>query len=345
MTDHAPNRTTYGRKQRQAIFDRWRVEIIRNSSDQLALEQVRQRAIHDPQVRSDSEIMRWVEQCVSERSREIAGNRPQRPDAAEQARFARTTQFGAYEPSHEDVLNVVCHLRLQAQEQLSREDEIAAGFTLNRLTALQQRYPDVVDASIVRSLTDAHKALGARRLTIAREIEIAAKRAVDAAFIGNHDVAAAAMRQIAAHHIAHPDILNDDAMDAIRQRVTLAAAHHQHEDAAVELMRREKEVTSELRALRSAIREFRHTARTTPHDSKDYQLAEKSYRKAVHEVRHHDREWLAGTILELVTLLDDWEDHPPSIDKQVDAFVNTLKSTLRKLHSDIRSAELSRRNA
>lgn len=345
MTKHAITRTTYGRKKRLAIVDRWRVEIIRNSCDQLSLEQVRQRAIHDPQVRNDPEIRRLVEQCVSDRSREIAATRIARPDADEPRRLTSSTRFGAFEPSNDDVVNVVNHLRLQAQEQLAREDETAAGFTLNRLTALQQRYPAVVDASIVRSLSDTYQAVRARRIAVAQTIEETAKRAVDAAYVGDHDVAAASMRQIAAHHIAHPDLLTDDAMDAIRSRVTLAAAHHQHEDAAEELLRREKEVSAELRALRAAIREFRRTARTTSHESDDYRSAERSYRRAVHEVRHHDREWLAGTILELVTLLDDWEDHPPSVDKQVDAFVSTLKSTLRKLHADIRYAEQSRRNA
>ncbi|HPF37924.1 MAG TPA: hypothetical protein P5081_05510 [Phycisphaerae bacterium] len=345
MTHHAPKRAGLSPKRRRAIIDQWRVQMIRNGGDQIALEQVRQRAIQDPLVREDPDLRAQIEQCVAERSREIAVSRSVGPHESAQDRFRRHTQFGAHEPSLDDVMNIVQHLRLQAKEQLAREDEIAAGFTLSRLEALRRRFPNLVDIAVVQELTSAHRTLHGRRMNVMREIQAATTRAINAALTGDHDDAAAAMRQIAAHHIAHPDLLNDDAMDRIRERVSLATAKHEHEDAAAELMRREREVSAELRALSSAIQGFRKVARQSSHDSDAYHAAERAYLKAVRDIRRHDREWLAGVILELVSLLDDWTDHPRGADRQVDGFVNTLRASLHDLHHDVRLAERTRRRA
>lgn len=327
-----------GPKHRQAVLAHWQVEIVRSGVDQLALEQIRQRAIHDPEVRNDPQLAAQIERCISERSNDIKRLHGTRV-AAQPIRGASVSRFGAFDPTLDEVRRIVDHLRLQGQEQIARNDEMALSFTLERLKSLQHEFPNAVDASALRPLADAHESLKQQRNAISHDIEMLARKAAEAAAVGDHDAAAAAMRQLSAYHITHPDLLSDEGIDAIRGRVMLAGAHRQHEEAAHELMRREREVRDELRALRDAIRNYRRAAHANPHDSTADRAAERAYRKAVREIRHLDREWLAGTILEIVGLLDDWEDHPKSADKQVEAFIRTLKSTLRELHADIRATD------
>lgn len=343
MTRNNPQRPSSGRKQRQAILAQWQVEIVRGGADQIALERIRQRALHDRQVRDDPDLAAQIEQCIRERSNEIKRLRGTQEPAASQAHAPHISRYISYDPTQRDILKIVERLRVQAREQLARHDEMAASFTLERLKSLMHDYPDVIDEAIIRPLLESHAVLKRRRREISDDIEILANTAANAAASGDHDAAAAAMRQLSAHHIAHPDILGDDAMDAIRERVLLAGARLSHEQAARDLMRREREVSDELRALRTAIRDYRQSAHADPHDSAAYRFSERAYRNAVRQVRHHDREWLAGTILELVGLLDDWEDHPRSADNQVDNFVRTLKSTLKQLHDEVRAAEKLRR--
>lgn len=328
---------SFGPKHRQAILDHWRVETLRSGTDQIALEQIRQRAIHDPDVRNDPQLAAQVERCISERSSEITRMRGQRSATASQIHPAHFSQFAAYEPSPDDIRKTAKHLHMQAQDQIARNDEIAAGFTVERLRTLFRDYPEALDETAFRTILDLHEALKARRRNVAREIKALEDKATAAAAAGDHDATAASMRQLAAYHIAHPELLSDESMDAIRERVLVVGAHRQHEQAARELMSREREVSEELRQLRTAIQAYRRAALADPHDSTAHRSAERAFHKAVREIRHHDREWLAATILELVGLLDDWEDHPKSADKQVEAFIGTLKSTLKELHAELRS--------
>ena len=343
MPHQQRQRPSAGRKHQQAVLAKWQVEIVRSGTDQLALEQIRQRALHDREVRDDPELAAQIERFIHDRSIEIHRTLGRKPADANQSHPAHFSHFAGYDPTREEIAKIIDHLRQQAEDQLRRSDESAAGFTLERMKTLQREHPELVDNAILRPLLDAHDALRRQRRNIHHEIEALARKAVDAASSGDAETAAAAMRQLSAYHIAHPDTLTDDTMDDIRQRVLVAGARVQHEQAAKDLMRREREVSEELRTLRDTLADYRRSALADPHDSMAYRTAESAYRKAVREIRHHDREWLAATILELVGLLDDWEDHPRSADKQVDKFIQTLKSTLRQLHREIRQAERLRR--
>ncbi len=325
-----------GQKHRQAVLTRWRVEIMRGSADQVALEQIRQRILHDPEVRNDPQLASLIEQSIQERSNDIALSKP--PQKLPSHRVDPDTRRGSHFPktTSDDIQHVADSLRIKALEQLARNDEMAAGFTLDRLKSLQREHSDVVDASMLRRLFDAHNALRQRRLALHREIEELANKAEAGAAAGNLDETAAAMRQLSARHVMHPTLFSDDSIDAVRERVFVAGASRQQQEAAQELMRREREVSDELRSLYSAIHEYHCADRAAPGDNTSRSSPETAYRNAILSIRHHDREWLAGTVLELVDLLDDWVGHPTSADKQVDAFICDMKSMLKRLHAEIR---------
>lgn len=330
-------------KKREQVSEHWRLEALRNGCDQVALEQVRQRALNASDVRSDPMMQGVIEQIVRDRAIAIASARGTRQPTTE-ARD-KTARIGLDRSIAKATAVAECikHLRIQAEDQLVSQDEVAAGFTLARLRAIRTENRGCIDDSMMASYERRLESLRQRRLDHRRRIEQFANRAIEAARTGRHDEVSRLLRKLSAHHVAHPDIVTDEDLLRIRRQVGEAGLCIEHRRAARELIRREREITKELRSLGLAINEFRNTATRADHRGAEYRQAFARYRQALIQLKHHDLEWLSGTILEIVSLLDDWEKHPDSAERQVESFVRWMKQLLHELYKAARSAERERK--
>lgn len=340
-------------KRREAKFERWRDEILRQAIDRTTMARVKSRALGDPEVRRDSTLAKMIQGFLSQREAEMARlkaqakqdralwRRPQ-PEDQEEERGGSAQADRAdhpHDPSTEEAEKILQRLNRQFRDYQSHLYEAEARSVVENIRALLERFPVLGADGKLDHYAASLEDLGRRRRTYQAQIEELGRRAVRAAEHGKHGLTATALRRLSSIHAAHPQLLPDGELSRIRNRITEASEHHEHRMAAKALVRTERAVAEELKHISGIIHHFHKVARRVPHDAEAYHHAQEEYHQAIKEVRSHDKEWLAGVVLELVDLLAEWHEAPHGAEVQVDHFIESVRSSLSHMRGEIREIE------
>ena len=329
-------------KHRDITFSRLTAQILRETRDEPSLHLAFTRALQDPETLGDSILQGMLQAYLGERQAEMRNVR------AEQARFetnrtARPTHRPPVEPPQK-------MLRARASTDLNRLEETfryhvghlneaEARDTYVRLRAFVEANAAHLPSIDVDDYTHALQRLARRRQKFEQHLDDVIGRVTAAAADGQSGRVARLMHRLTSIHSTFPRLLSEDRLEEIREGIVGAAETYEHRLAAIAIIEREKAVASEIKHLAHAIHCFHRIAGESPHDSDAYLAAESAYHAAIEEVEAHDREWLAGFVLELAELLDEWHDPPFGTQGQVDRFLRSVRSSLSQLRLEIRSIE------
>lgn len=329
-------------KHREVVYQRWVSAILRETRDHTSLSQVESRAMNDPDVRSDDLLANMIRSYVAERHVELRQRQWQKAmEEAKREGKLEAAQLPVEPPSTSSagIYSVVRRLGVEFGQRAGDLDEAAAQGVLIRLRDLHGEHPQAFESQPLAEYEAALKRLTERIRRIEDQIEQVAGHAISSAAKGDTDAMATALQRLASVRSAHPRLLSEERLAEIRDAVLNAGEEHEHRLAAKALIERERAVAVELKALSERIHRFHRLANETPHNAQAYRKAEMDYVQAVKDVRTHDTEWLAGFILELADLLEEWGDPPPEAQTQLDRFLHSVRSSLTHLRSEIREIE------
>jgi hypothetical protein len=320
-------------KRREATFQRWCGEILRETRDRRSLAWISARALNDSDVVADPELAGRLRGFVAEREAELrlmeAEYQSRPPSYAPSAPRAEP-----HAPTQAQVRVAYQRLLHALEDDIAHFDEARAQEELGELDAMQKRYANWLDPAAVASSRKAVERLARRREALIADIETLARRACEAARRGKGEAAAADLRKLSSIHAARPRLLTEARFAEIREEIAHGGQEHEHREAARRLIERERAVAGEIRKLADVVHRFHLVASRVPPDSATYQQAEFAYREAVKTVRSHDQEWLAELILELDAFLD--EMHGEKAARQVDRFLASVRRAHRQLIDEIR---------
>ncbi len=330
-------------KHRDAIFSRLTARILRETRDEPSLIQSTERARHDPEVQGDPVLFSMLQAYQAERQAELRSAQAERERDEARFRTDIPTQPENAEVS-EDVLRscaVADHARLAQsfRHHVAHLNELEARDTYARLCSLIDENAKYLPGASTVEYAQVLQRLASRRQEFQQHVDDVAKRIVRAASEGETPRVARLMHRLASIHATHPRLLSEDRLQELREEIVDASETREHRAAALALVERERAVAAEIRHLSRAVHDFHKTAAREPHDSDAYHAAEQAYHQAVHEVETHDKEWLAGFVLELADLLYEWHEPPPETDGQIDRFLQSVRSSLAHVREEIRAIE------
>lgn len=328
-------------KQREAVLQHWRSMILRETRDLTSVDQVGARALNDPDVRDDPQVAALIRAALAERRMELLQTQRTRETAPRPMHRtdAPDTPVPSLRTAVDKVPGVFERLAQSFHACAEHGDEYEARAVLARMQALQQEYPGAIPAARLEPFEPQLAALRERLQHLKERVVTLTQRAMAASRDGDGEGAARALRRLASIHAAHPRLLDDARLEAIRTEVIHAAEHHEQRVAAAKLMERERAVAAEIKALGAVVRQFHQAARSLPHNSDGFRRAEAVYHRALLEVRAHDREWFAGVILDLADLLAEWGHPPPAVEDQIDHFLESIRSSLDRIRTEVREIE------
>jgi hypothetical protein len=323
-----------------AVYDRWCAAMQREMRDANALNMVLSRALGDSDVRQDPALADRLRQFAATKHAELraAANRPRQTRPVERP--------GAFvpepEPSGPTPAQTQATFRALAKRfhaSLAHFEDHEAESLLHQIEQLRADEPDHIEESMVSELTRELAAHGESRRQLQARIEKEASQAIRASERGRHEAAGQLLRGLSSIHAAHPKVLSQEKLDAIRKAVIDASEEFEHRKAVHDIVEKERRIAEEVKGLAGRIHRFHKLARQVPHDGEEFHRAEAEYMKAVREVRSHDGEWLAGVVLELADLLAAWKDPPPEKQDQVNHFIDRVRSSLAHVRTEIKEID------
>lgn len=330
-------------KRRESIFQRWRGVILRETRDRPSLSRVGNRVFNDPDVRSDSVLAGMLRGFVMEQEAGLTQSERYRQE--DEQRQAQPTEAVTPDPAPEeappapDAQAILDKLEHEFHHRVAHFDEAGARSVVLRIQTLQEEHPDRIGPETADHYAGQLKRFVNRRTAFKKHIVNLRERAVAAARAGDDQVAGRALRRLTTIHTARPPLLSEVDLRQTRRDMANASEENEHRQAGEALLAREREVATEIKHLTSTIHRFHKIARRVPHDSEEYRQAQAQYGRAAAEVRSHDDEWLAGLILELVDLLEEWDEPSPQARRRLDHFLSSVRSALSRLREEIRAIE------
>lgn len=325
-------------KQRDVVFQKWLGSIVREARDLASLEQIAARAMSDREVSDDAELQGMISSEVARRRQQLeqdlqddANVRAASPKPTSRSDVPEPARMTSPKQDREEFGALVAAFR-EAVEDL---DVDAAEGAVRRMRDIAERRAEDVDGS---ALDEAEVDLGGLRTRmrqIAEHIEARIDRAIAAAKKGDEEALAAAMKRLAAIHVAHPCVLTEEALDEVRTRVAAAAYERtQHLATTKKLLDRERAITRELGEIGRVIRAFHRVARTAPPESDAWRAARAKYLKAIGSLALYDNEWFTGVVLEMADVLAEWSAAPAAAEDHIDRFLDGIRSGLSTLRRE-----------
>ncbi|MFO0838083.1 MAG: hypothetical protein U1D55_06105 [Phycisphaerae bacterium] len=353
----------------EAIFQRFRSEILREARDYNGLNSAAHRALHHPEVAAHPEVERLLRAFIAECEADLRSRleeqrreselvprdqleRLRHPGSAPPASAvgsvapngdkldrAVPAAGGDGAPSTSQILTALERMQHEFDDALVHFDVARCRQLLTQTLALQSRYAANVPESRVERFRSELARLEARRGEILAQIEQLSTAARRAAQSGDSETVTQSLQRLSSLHAARPYLFTEEHFRKIRDQIDLDAQTHEHHAAARELLARERAVSAEIRQIAESIRVFHRAVRDLPHVDERFRTAEAAYRLAVRGVKSHDREWLAGLILELDALLDTIHDASHQAESQVDKFLASVRAALSELAREIIAIE------
>lgn len=334
-------------RHRDGLVQQLSAEILREASDLQALEIVAHRVLTRSDVRQDSQLestlRAFVGQCRSEVQGRMERQRKEENQRRDSLRpsasfFSQFVPAAAPAPLSSRELNLRSYERLRRllDEKLAAFDVDAGGRLLGQIQEFQQLHPDVVSAaSLERCRMDLARSKERRDQFLA-EVDLLGQAAIRAARAGKLDESTKALKRLSSIRASRPTMLSEARLNEIRVAIENAGDHFEHREANRELVRRERDVSEELRKLAMIVHEFHVLSHEIPIGDPRYAAAEQNYRAAVREVRHHDQEWFADLMVELDELQDEVHDTTGRAAEQVARFLHSVKVSIAQIVKEIR---------
>jgi hypothetical protein len=332
-------------KRREAIFQQRCSEIMRETRNLESLAHAAARALGHPEVHADPVLHAMLRTFISEREAEIRARARERGAAetaeAESSPAAETTpEFRL--PLRERVQGTLSKLRLELEGHLTNYNDTGAQDTLARIRDLRKRFPGHVELAVVQRCGEQVERLIEQRDLFRRQLTELVEHAAGAVERGDQKTAAWVLRRLAAIHKLLPAILPEDRLEELRGMIVQSEARQERHEAARSLVAREQAVGAEIKRLGAIIHRYRRLSQKDTADQAVLHHAEEEYRRAVHEVRSHNDEWLADLMIELDCLLSDLHGPRDRAEAQVDKFVNNVRMTLRNMQEEIEQIQKER---
>lgn len=321
-------------KLRERLFAKYCAELVRESSNHTSFEQTKIRILSSREATSDQLLHSMLTNFIAERQSALQAHAWAEHKSAAPTSTRRSTpeeQHSQY-VSPKSIAQRLAQLEQQFHDLALHFYETEANQVCDRIGALLRESTD--DAAKER-LSHYREMLGSmhrRRREFDRHVELVADKAIAALKAGDLESTKRALNRLSSIHAFYPHLLSLDHFTELRERIIHASDEYEHRAAARRLVELERAVAAELKNLAKKLHHFHKLALTLPHDKESYREAEKDYHQVVNEVKAHDKEWLAGIILEFVELLSEIHDPPPKkAARQVDHFVASLRTAVEKL--------------
>lgn len=331
---------------RDAHYEQFCADLVREAVDAATLERAWARVQHAREVRADATLEAKLRAFVEQKKTEIL----------EHARLhARALQAksapGPVQPSARpaapklsaDQLRVAV-VRAQAEfsDAMHQFDAPTAGRALHQIREWAANYGGAAaDAATLERLKHELAELHDRLAHFGAHIERLEQHALIAARDGRFDVVARLLGRLSSIRATRPHLLSEGRLAEIRESLVRAGEMEERRAAAKELIERERAVAGELRRIALAIHEFHRVIRE-PHSDEQFHAAEVAYRRAVLAIKSHDREWLAGLILELEGLIEILHDPFGRATAQLDRFLASVRKVLREAIHEAREIQAER---
>jgi hypothetical protein len=331
-------------KQRDVVFRRWSSVIRREAQDLASLDKISTRALADPGVRDDPTLQSMIRADLQKRKAEFE-QELRNQDSSTTASIPRPT-------SRSEVRKRVCTTTPEQDREvfnrlaqtlcasLERGNEKETRAILAKMQAVQERRPGVITAAMMGEYEQRVQTLRAHIKQLTNEIAVLAKQAVSAAFHGRKQDLARSMRRLAAIHTAHPLLLDDPGLEAVRRDIAHAAdERREHQLTTKKLLERERAIASEIKQCAAAVRDFHGVACTVPDTSEEFRAAEATYLRTIQKVRTYDMEWFSGVVVEMADLLAEWTLPPLRAEGQIDRFLDSISAGLDSIRAEMRQIE------
>lgn len=372
-------------KERDAVFQRWRSEILREARDLGSLERIGARALDDRDARDDAALQSLIRAELAQRRAELTrekqsqdaasaaqqprpkmrrgadtGARPSRPDVQPRNDVGpRTSPNAAPElqpeerpepprpilPPPEPAQVAFDRLAQALSGWLQRNDESEALAVWGQMRAVQEESRGVIPAAALQPYEQQLGKLRTRLEHFCEQVAALVQEAVAASHAGDEQAVARLMRRLTAIHVTHPRLLDTAQLEDIRAKLVLAAEECADGVTTRRLVEREKAVTTEIERIAVAVHEFHRVVCAVPETSAEFRRAEATYLRVLQDVRAHDREWLAGFVLELADLLAEWTEPPLKAAKRIDHFLESIRRGLKRIHAEMGAIDTRRSEA
>lgn len=336
-------------RHRELLYQRFSADIFREASDEQTLHNTANRILNRSEVQNDAELALQLRQLVQQREQELRERREAQrhrdaaPTSDESGGSLNTVSSELSEPAEQhapsrvQIQAAVDRLRRELEERLAHFDIDGARSVLVRISDTRDRYADLVSPAVVERCKMDVAAAAKRHEELSAEIASLERRAVEAARRGDHEIAAAALKRLSSINAIRPALLSSERLEAARSAIAAGGDVQEAREISRELVARERAVAVELRAIARAIHEFHTVSRRAAVDDPDYALAHAAYRDALHNLKLHDKEWLADLIVELDELMDQLHDPTGRASMQVTHFIESVRHALRKIVAEVRA--------
>lgn len=326
-------------RRREAHFNQYRDEILRESSNAASLIRVRDRVLSRREVQQDpvlaGMLRAYAEERIASARRSQAKPLPLHAPAHPVEPVQRHSV--PVESPHSHALEHLHHLEHQFDDYLAHHLEAEARGIAARVAELRARAPDIVPAERIAQLQTRLEAFAQKRQQLTDTIRTLTDEAIALAREGDEAGVKTRLQRLASIHASHPYAFDDEQFESVRRRIHEAGEGQHRWEAIQALMARERSIAIELKRLAATIHQFHQVARTLPHDQAEFRKAEAAYHHAVADVKGHDADWLAVLILESLDLLAGAAT--PKAQAHIDAFVNSVRAALSRMRREIKEIQ------
>ncbi len=331
-------------RKRDVIHEHWRRVIQYEARDLDRLQMASARIAADRDVRADSSLDGLLQSDIQKRRHEL--EQVQQGDRLPSASPALSAD-GPARPAacSQEMSPAEIHEAFKAQTELvaaslEARDEAQTHKVIAHMRELQKCGPQVIPIAELAQYERRVSELRSHIKNLEAEIGGLKEQVILAARKGTPQDLARSMGRLAAIHAAHPRLLEEAEVEALRRHVARATDEgHQDRRVMRELLNRERSIAAEIKKLSASVREFHRVSCALPETSDIFQRAEGEYRRAIERVDACDGEWFSAIVLELADLLAEWTLPPVEAEGQIDRFLDGIGAGLKSIRAQIHEIE------
>lgn len=337
----------YREKHRQDVYQQLCSEILSTAVDLASLQSVAARVLNHPEVASDSVLGSMVRAFIAEREAALqAVMTPAQKEALKAQRSKLQRAFDApgwsKYPTKEALLPVLARLQRDFDGCLAQFEESRALQLLDKLRDLRRRYPVHVAAADLQRCEEQYDRLLKRAGQYRRQIQGLSAQGAAAARDGDDKTAAWVVRRLQAINTLLPNLLPARELERLQAEIFHSGRVRETRELRREFIEHQQKVAAKIRDLAGVIYRFHELAGKLSPEHEAYRRADLNYRRAVEEIRGMDTEWLSGLVLQLETLMEDFDDPTGDIHNQLDRFIASVRTALNRLCLEIRARRSKR---
>ncbi|MEW6249477.1 MAG: hypothetical protein AB1716_02440 [Planctomycetota bacterium] len=332
----------YREKHRQEVYHQLCAEIMSGAVDLVSLQAIASRALNHSDVITDPVLNSMIRAFIAQRE-SVLRTRPraevdrEESEQSSKLRAAFDVRARCEFPTKEELVMAFGRLQREFDACLAQFEEVRALQVLERMRALRGRFPVHIPAAELQRCEEQLDKLGRRAGNYRRQLRELAEQGAAAAQAGDTVRAAWVVRRLQAVHRLLPNLLPHERLTALVGTIERSGEVHETQEAARELLDRQRAIAAKVRELAGVIHRFHELAQKLPPEHNAYRRAELSYKRALNEIRQMDTAWLTSLMLELETLLDDLDDPTGELHTQFDQFIARVRTALNRLCLEIRA--------